>query len=93
MASVPNGTDAFLFNHAGGKRMKGKADRILTGHRPTGPRHIGHLAGTDKARPLVRDSLAPIQEKMGLRSPLHETLIPHKKAFHLSLQKNPLGFI
>jgi tryptophanyl-tRNA synthetase len=23
-----------------------KKDRILTGHRPTGPRHIGHLAGT-----------------------------------------------
>ncbi len=26
--------------------MKQAAQRILTGHRPTGPRHIGHLAGT-----------------------------------------------
>jgi len=26
--------------------MKKAAQRILTGHRPTGPRHIGHLAGT-----------------------------------------------
>jgi tryptophanyl-tRNA synthetase len=27
------------------KEMKGRA-RILTGHRPSGPRHIGHLVGT-----------------------------------------------
>jgi len=26
--------------------MTGKQGRILTGHRPTGPRHIGHLVGT-----------------------------------------------
>jgi tryptophanyl-tRNA synthetase len=26
--------------------MKNPAPRILTGHRPTGPRHIGHLVGT-----------------------------------------------
>jgi len=26
--------------------MSDKKGRILTGHRPTGPRHIGHLAGT-----------------------------------------------
>jgi tryptophanyl-tRNA synthetase len=26
--------------------MAGKKGRILTGHRPTGPRHIGHLVGT-----------------------------------------------
>jgi tryptophanyl-tRNA synthetase len=26
--------------------MKNSAQRILTGHRPTGPRHIGHLVGT-----------------------------------------------
>jgi tryptophanyl-tRNA synthetase len=26
--------------------MSDKKSRILTGHRPTGPRHIGHLAGT-----------------------------------------------
>jgi len=26
--------------------MKNPAARILTGHRPTGPRHIGHLVGT-----------------------------------------------
>jgi tryptophanyl-tRNA synthetase len=26
--------------------MNGENPRILTGHRPTGPRHIGHLAGT-----------------------------------------------
>ena len=26
--------------------MKRKKGRILTGHRPTGPRHIGHLVGT-----------------------------------------------
>lgn len=26
--------------------MKAKKGRILTGHRPTGPRHIGHLVGT-----------------------------------------------
>ena len=26
--------------------MKSKKGRILTGHRPTGPRHLGHLVGT-----------------------------------------------
>lgn len=26
--------------------MNGKTNRILTGHRPTGPRHLGHLVGT-----------------------------------------------
>jgi tryptophanyl-tRNA synthetase len=26
--------------------LEEKKERILTGHRPTGPRHIGHLAGT-----------------------------------------------
>ena len=26
--------------------MTQKKGRILTGHRPTGPRHIGHLVGT-----------------------------------------------
>ena len=26
--------------------MNHKKGRILTGHRPTGPRHIGHLVGT-----------------------------------------------
>ncbi len=31
--------------------------RILTGHRPTGPRHIGHLAGTLNAY------LAPLRER------------------------------
>src|SRR3972149_9954491 len=26
--------------------LRGPRGRILTGHRPTGPRHIGHLVGT-----------------------------------------------
>jgi tryptophanyl-tRNA synthetase len=50
-------------------------------------------AGTEIARPLVQDSLALVQEKMGLRSPLHATPLPHKEAIQISLRKNPLGFI
>jgi tryptophanyl-tRNA synthetase len=50
-------------------------------------------AGTDKARPLVQDHLAVIQEKMGLRSPLHEIFISPQAALQQSLQRNPLGFI
>ena len=30
--------------------------RILTGHRPTGPRHIGHLAGTLETWAQLQDS-------------------------------------
>lgn len=33
-----------------------KKGRILTGHRPTGPRHIGHLAGTLENWVLLQDS-------------------------------------
>jgi tryptophanyl-tRNA synthetase len=50
-------------------------------------------AGTEIARPLVQDSLALVQEKMGLRSPLHATPLPPKEAIQISLRKNPLGFI
>lgn len=50
-------------------------------------------AGTDKVRPLVQDSLAIVQEKMGLRSPLHETPMPHRETIQRSMQRNPLGFI
>jgi tryptophanyl-tRNA synthetase len=35
--------NAFLFKEV---TMSIKKGRILTGHRPTGPRHIGHLVGT-----------------------------------------------
>ena len=31
-------------------------DRILTGHRPTGPRHIGHLVGTLESWAKLQDS-------------------------------------
>lgn len=33
-----------------------KKDRVLTGHRPTGPRHIGHLAGTLDTWVSLQDS-------------------------------------
>jgi tryptophanyl-tRNA synthetase len=33
-----------------------KKDRILTGHRPTGPRHIGHLAGTLETWAQMQDT-------------------------------------
>lgn len=33
-----------------------KQGRILTGHRPTGPRHIGHLAGTLRSWVQLQDS-------------------------------------
>jgi tryptophanyl-tRNA synthetase len=37
--------NAFCFWCKGVKQMQ-KKGRILTGHRPTGPRHLGHLVGT-----------------------------------------------
>jgi len=33
-----------------------KKGRILTGHRPTGPRHLGHLAGTLESWTALQDS-------------------------------------
>ena len=36
--------------------METKKGRILTGHRPTGPRHIGHLAGTLENWARLQDS-------------------------------------
>jgi tryptophanyl-tRNA synthetase len=36
--------------------MDEKKSRILTGHRPTGPRHIGHLAGTLETWAGLQDS-------------------------------------
>lgn len=36
--------------------MKEKKGRILTGHRPTGPRHIGHLMGTLENWTRLQDS-------------------------------------
>ena len=40
--SVPNGMDVFCLRRLAWR----KYSRILTGHRPTGPRHLGHLVGT-----------------------------------------------
>jgi tryptophanyl-tRNA synthetase len=51
------------------------------------------LAGTKKARPLVQNTLAIVQENMGLRSPLHQPYNPNQETFQHSLQRNPLGFI
>ncbi len=36
--------------------MATKKGRILTGHRPTGPRHIGHLMGTLETWARLQDS-------------------------------------
>lgn len=36
--------------------MKEKKGRILTGHRPTGPRHLGHLVGTLNSWANLQDS-------------------------------------
>lgn len=44
---LANGNDFDLMTH--GENMKGLnlcKERVLAGHRPTGPRHIGHLVGT-----------------------------------------------
>jgi tryptophanyl-tRNA synthetase len=51
LAFVPKRTDAFLF----GGKMDAKP-KVLTGHRPTGPRHIGHLVGTLKNWARLQDS-------------------------------------
>ena len=51
------------------------------------------LEGTEKARPIVQHTLAVVQEKMGLRSPLHEPHNLNQVAFQQSLRRNPLGFI
>jgi len=40
---------------AEGPKAKGKKGRILTGHRPTGPRHIGHLVGTLEQWSIMQD--------------------------------------
>jgi len=38
-----------------GPKAKGTKGRILTGHRPTGPRHIGHLVGTLEQWSVMQD--------------------------------------
>jgi tryptophanyl-tRNA synthetase len=50
-------------------------------------------AGTEKARPLVHNTLAIVQEKMGLRSPLHQPLTHNQAAFQQSLRRKPLSYI
>jgi tryptophanyl-tRNA synthetase len=42
----PAKTQIPVLEYTQGVRMQEKKGRILTGHRPTGPRHIGHLVGT-----------------------------------------------
>jgi tryptophanyl-tRNA synthetase len=52
--------ERFLFegemNMNGKNNHKEKIGRILTGHRPTGPRHIGHLVGTLNTWAQLQDS-------------------------------------
>jgi tryptophanyl-tRNA synthetase len=40
--------------------MTDKKGRILTGHRPTGPRHIGHLVGTLETWSALQDATTAI---------------------------------
>jgi tryptophanyl-tRNA synthetase len=46
--------NAFAFNSE--RRLNMQKNRILTGHRPTGPRHIGHLVGTLETWQKLQDS-------------------------------------
>jgi tryptophanyl-tRNA synthetase len=47
---------AFYFNCSIGEvTLEKKNGRILTGHRPTGPRHIGHLVGTLQTWAALQD--------------------------------------
>ncbi len=51
------------------------------------------LAGTEKARPLVQNTLAIVQEKMGLHSPLHQSYNVEQVAFQQSMRRKPLSYI